>query len=146
MKPGAAVAPSSRLRLFNMYTMGVDCHPCASKQVQNVRFARREQGRSSGQKEQLVKGSKWGFEGCAHMSQSPMCFPVAMGNALATHTEPSAKLTTAHKAHHCDGHAPTQTRDYIIDSRRGGSPGGAGGGGGAAVAVARRRSLKASEG
>jgi len=31
--------------------------------------------------------------------QSPMCFPVAMGNALATHTEPSAKLITAHKAH-----------------------------------------------
>jgi len=27
-----------------MDTMGVDCHPCASKQVQNVRFARREQG------------------------------------------------------------------------------------------------------
>jgi hypothetical protein len=45
-------------------------------------------------------------------SQSPMCFPVAMVNALATHTEPSAKLITAHKAHHCDGHAPTQTRDY----------------------------------
>ena len=39
-------------------------------------------------------------------SQSPMCFPVAMVNALATHTEPSAKLITAHKAHHCDGHAP----------------------------------------
>jgi hypothetical protein len=36
-----------------------------------------------------------------------MCFPVAMVNALATHTEPSAKLITAHKAHHCDGHAPT---------------------------------------
>jgi len=33
-------------------------------------------------------------------SQSPMCFPVAMVNALATHTEPSAKLITAHKAHH----------------------------------------------
>jgi len=62
-----------------------------------------------------------------------------MGNALATHTEPSAKLTTAHKAHHCDGHAPTQTRDYIIDSRRGGSPGGGGGGGGAAVAVAEEK-------
>jgi hypothetical protein len=45
-------------------------------------------------------------------SQSPMCFTVAMGNALATHTEPSAKLIAAHKAHHCDGHAPTQTRDY----------------------------------
>ena len=44
-------------------------------------------------------------------SQSPMCFPVAMVNALATHTEPSAKLITAHKAHHCDGHAPTQPRD-----------------------------------
>ena len=38
-----------------------------------------------------------------------MCFPVAMGNALASdtgHTEPSAKLITAHKAHHCDGLAP----------------------------------------
>ena len=33
-----------QLRLFKMDTMGVDCHPCASKQVQNVRFARREQG------------------------------------------------------------------------------------------------------
>ena len=50
-------------------------------------------------------------------SQSPMCFPVAMVNALATHTEPSAKLITAHKAHHCDGHAPTQTRDYKTCSR-----------------------------
>ena len=28
---------------------------------------------------------------------------VAMENALATHTEPSAKLTTAHGAHHHDG-------------------------------------------
>ena len=48
--------------------------------------------------------------------RTPVCFPVAMVNALATHTEPSAKLIThvitAHKAHHCDGHAPTQTRDY----------------------------------
>jgi hypothetical protein len=45
-----------------------------------------------------------------------MCFPVAMGNALATHTEPSAKLITAHTAHHCDGHAPHRP-GIIIDSR-----------------------------
>jgi hypothetical protein len=32
--------------------------------------------------------------------------------ARDTHMEPSAKLITAHKTHHCDGHAPTQTRDY----------------------------------
>ena len=52
--------------------------------------------------------------GTGSQTQSPMCFPdpVAMVNALATHTEPSAKLITAHKAHHWDGHAPTQTRDY----------------------------------
>jgi len=42
---GAAVASTQQqLRLFKMDTMGVDCHPCASKQVQNVRFARRDQG------------------------------------------------------------------------------------------------------
>jgi hypothetical protein len=41
-----------------------------------------------------------------------MCFPVAMGNALATHTEPSAKLITAHKAHHCDGAIRPGSRDY----------------------------------
>ena len=27
-----------------------------------------------------------------------------MGNALATHKEPSSKLITAHEAHHYDGH------------------------------------------
>ena len=46
--------------------MDVDCHPCASKQEQIVKLACREQGlgraveRSNVQKEQLVKGSKWG--------------------------------------------------------------------------------------
>jgi hypothetical protein len=46
-----------------------------------------------------------------------MCFPAAMVNALATHTEPSAKPITAHKAH-CDGHAPTQTRDYYCFTKQ----------------------------
>ena len=38
-------------------TMGVDCHPCASKQVQNVRFARREQG--LGRADRRGKKSSW---------------------------------------------------------------------------------------
>ena len=38
-------------------------------------------------------------------SQSPMCFPVAMRKrASDTHGAASAKLITAHKAHHCDAH------------------------------------------
>ena len=41
---GRSCSTQQQLRLFKMDTMGVDCHPCASKQVQNVRFARREQG------------------------------------------------------------------------------------------------------
>ena len=45
-------------------------------------------------------------------SQPPMCLPVAMGNAIATHTEATTKLTTAHKAHHCDDHARSTTRDF----------------------------------
>ena len=45
--------------------MDVDCHPCASKQEQIVKFACGEQGlgragERSKKKEQLVKGSKWG--------------------------------------------------------------------------------------
>jgi hypothetical protein len=55
-----------QLRLFKMDTMGVDCHPCARKQVQNVRFARREQGigqgRSSGQKEAAGERFEVGFD------------------------------------------------------------------------------------
>ena len=47
-----------------MDTMDVDCHPCASKQEQIVKFACREQGLGRAvealQKEQLEKGSKWG--------------------------------------------------------------------------------------
>ena len=46
-----------------------------------------------------------------------MCFPVAMGNAPATHTEPSAKLITAHKAHHHGPTTATVMRHTIIDSR-----------------------------
>jgi hypothetical protein len=61
-----------QLRLFKMDSMGVDCHPCASKQVQNVRFARREQGLGTGP----IVGAKGaagerfevGFEGGPHMS------------------------------------------------------------------------------
>ena len=59
-------------------------------------------------------------------SQSPRCASHSCDGkrALATHTEPSAKLITAHKAHHCDAvmaHAPkvpqTPRRPGIIDSR-----------------------------
>jgi hypothetical protein len=55
-----------------MYTMGVDCHPCASKQVQNVRFACREQGLGT-EHANAAKGAagervEVGFEGCSHMS------------------------------------------------------------------------------
>jgi hypothetical protein len=55
-----------------MDTMDVDCHPCASKQMQNVRFARREQG--LGRADRRGKKGSWceslevGFEGCSHMS------------------------------------------------------------------------------
>jgi hypothetical protein len=57
------------------------------------------------------------IEGEGTGSQSPYTnvLPSCDGKraTVATHTEPSAKLITAHKAqHHCDGHAPTQTRDY----------------------------------
>ena len=59
-----------QLRLFKMDTMGVDCHPCASKQVQIVRFARREQG--LGRVDRRGKPRSWckvrsGVRGmCAH--------------------------------------------------------------------------------
>ena len=36
------------------------------------------------------------FERRCTRSQSLMCLPVAMGNAIATHTEPTTKLITAH--------------------------------------------------
>ena len=43
--------------------MVVDRHPCASKQVLNVRFARREHGwggaSDAAKEQQLVKSSKW---------------------------------------------------------------------------------------
>ena len=39
-----------------------------------------------------------------------------MGNPLATHTEASTKLITAHQAHHCDEHPRSQT-GIIFDSR-----------------------------
>ena len=55
---GEAVAPSSSSACSTMDTMGVDCHPCASKQVvQNVRFARREQG--LGRADRRGKKSSW---------------------------------------------------------------------------------------
>ena len=46
------------------------------------------------------------------MSLSPTCLPVVIKNTIATHTEPSPKLTTAHGAHHRDGHvAVSGTRE-----------------------------------
>ena len=51
------------LRVIKMEGVDVDRHPCASKQVRIVRFARREHGwgrASDAAKEQLlVKGSRW---------------------------------------------------------------------------------------
>jgi len=47
----------------------------------------------------------------------PVAIEVAMGNPLATHTEASTKLITAHQAHHCDDHVRSQSRGIIIDSR-----------------------------
>ena len=53
-----------------MDTMDVDCHPCASKQEQIVKFACREQGLGRAvealQKEQLEKRVEVGFEGGPH--------------------------------------------------------------------------------
>ena len=46
-------------------------------------------------------------------SQSPICLPVAMGKPLATHTEASTKLITAHQAHRCDDHPRSQSRDFF---------------------------------
>ena len=40
-----------------------------------------------------------------------------MGKPLATHTEASTKLITAHQAHHCDDHPRAQTWDYLRGSR-----------------------------
>ena len=59
--------------MFKMDTMGVDCHPCASKQVQNVRFARREQGLGRADrrgKKRRAAGERFevGLEGGSHMS------------------------------------------------------------------------------
>ena len=36
-----------------------------------------------------------------------------MGKPLATHTEASTKLITAHQAHHCDDHPRSQSRDFF---------------------------------
>ena len=51
------------LRVIKIDRVDVDRHPCASKQVRIVRFARREHGwgrASDAAKEQLlVKGSRW---------------------------------------------------------------------------------------
>ena len=59
------------------------------------------------------EGANTSFEVEGTRSQSPMCLPVAMGNPLATHTEASTTLITAHQAHHCDDHPRSQTRDYF---------------------------------
>ena len=59
---------------------------------------------SAGVQEAEVEGTR---------SQSPICLPVAMGKPLATHTEASTKLITAHQAHHCDDHPRSQSRDFF---------------------------------
>ena len=41
---GASCSIQQQLRLFRMDSMDVDCHPCASKQEQIVKFACGEQG------------------------------------------------------------------------------------------------------
>ena len=68
---GRSCSTQQQLCLFKMDTMGVDCHPCASKQVQNVRFARREQewaGPIVGAKGAAGERFEVGFEGGLHMS------------------------------------------------------------------------------
>ena len=51
------------LRVIKMEGVDVDRHPCASKQVRIVRFARREHGwggaSDAAKEQQLVKISKW---------------------------------------------------------------------------------------
>ena len=52
------------LRVIKMEGVDVDRHPCASKQVLIVRFARRKHGSwgrasDAAKEQQLVKGSRW---------------------------------------------------------------------------------------
>ena len=51
------------LRVIKIDRVDVDRHPCASKQVRIVRFARREHGwggaSDAAKEQQLVKGSTW---------------------------------------------------------------------------------------
>ena len=58
--------------MIKMEGVDVDRHPCASKQVLIVRFARREHGwggaGDAAKEQQLVKGSEVGFDGGSHLS------------------------------------------------------------------------------
>ena len=54
---GRSCSIQQHLRLFRMDTMDVDCHPCASKQEQIVKFACREQG--LGRAVERSKRSSW---------------------------------------------------------------------------------------
>ena len=53
-------------------------------------------------------------------SQSSMIALASCDGKRASHThgEPSTKLITALKAHHCDGHAPSHRPGIIIDSHK----------------------------
>ena len=54
---GRSCSIQQQLRLFRMDTMDVDCHPCASKQEQIVKFACGEQG--LGRAGERAKRSSW---------------------------------------------------------------------------------------
>ena len=54
---GRSCSIQQQLRLFRMDTVDVDCHPCASKQEQIVKFACREQG--LGRAVERSKRSSW---------------------------------------------------------------------------------------
>ena len=54
---GRSCSIQQQLRLFRMDTMDVDCHPCASKQEQIVKFACGEQG--LGRAGERSKRSRW---------------------------------------------------------------------------------------
>ena len=66
---GRSCSIQQQLRLFRMDSMDVDCHPCASKQEQIVKFACGEQGLGrAGERPSAPKGAagervEVGFEG-----------------------------------------------------------------------------------
>jgi len=67
---GHTCSTRQQLRLFMMDSVDVDHHPCTSKQVWIVRFARREQGwgRVQGDAAKAAAGERFevGFEGGPH--------------------------------------------------------------------------------